>query len=517
MGVFWASPHPTDEPVTCKTVPNPPYDGDLPDSEQFPVHEAVGSRADQPAGDGPKDPLGYTPAHEEFSAAEPIGEPESPRGKTSSARQHGRRPRRTRRRRWTKRAMIASGIVVLLIVAVGLGGYFYVGYQFNRIPKVKVPTLKKAKPGAPFTVLLAGSDSRSFVKTPGQCKSFGCGADVGGARSDVIILVRVVPAQHKVEMLSIPRDTWVTIPGHVQYISGQNRINAAFNSGSPSLLVSTILQDFHIPINYFVEVNFIGLQNMVNAIGGVHLDFKDPVKDVVTGLRVKFPGCQLVTGVQALALVRSRHLQYKVKGVWYNDYGSDFTRIRNQQTFFRAVIHQLNHEITNPLALNSFINAAVADLTIDSTFTEGLMVSLAREFHSFPAGSLQTVTMPTVGPYITSGGADVLLPAAAADEAVIKNFLSFGESSTKTTTSTTTTTGATSSTSSTTSTTSTSSTSSTSSTTTSTTTASTTTTAPPTSTTTQPKTTTVTTIAPPPSGETPIYNNTIAPYDPTTC
>ena len=152
-------------------------------------------------------------------------------------------------------------------------------YRFNQIKKVDVPNLKKAKPGAPFTVLVAGSDSRSFVNTASECKSFGCGSDTGGQRSDVIILVRVVPAAHKIEMLSIPRDTWVTIPGDVQYISGQNRINAAFNTG-PSLLVQTILQDFHIPINYFVEVNFLGLENMVNAIGGIHLHFKYPVKDV---------------------------------------------------------------------------------------------------------------------------------------------------------------------------------------------------------------------------------------------
>ena len=283
--------------------------------------------------------------------------------------------------------MVVGGLVVVLVLVVGLGGYFYAGYQFHRIAKVHVKGLDKVtKPGAPFTVLVAGSDSRSFVKTAGQCKSFGCGADVGGARSDVIILVRVVPAERRIEMLSIPRDTWVTIPGDIQYISGQNRINAAFNTGSPSLLVATILQNFHIPINYFVEVNFLGLQNMVNAIGGIHLDFKYPLRDRelvsgvehnMTGLRILKTGCQLVEGTQALALVRSRNIQYEVNGVWDDDYGSDFTRIRNQQTFFRAVIHQLNHEITNPFALNDFINAAVHDLTIDDSLTEGLMISLA--------------------------------------------------------------------------------------------------------------------------------------------
>ena len=97
----------------------------------------------------------------------------------------------------------------------------------------------------------------------------------------------------------------------------------------------------------------------------------------MTGLRILKTGCQVVNGNQALALVRSRNLQYEVKGVWYNDYGSDFTRIRNQQAFFRAVIHQLNAEITNPIALNDFISAAVHDLTIDQTLTEGTMFNLA--------------------------------------------------------------------------------------------------------------------------------------------
>jgi len=413
--------------------------------------------------------------------------------------------------------MVVGGLVVVLVLVVGLGGYFYAGYQFHRIAKVHVKGLDKVtKPGAPFTVLVAGSDSRSFVKTAGQCKSFGCGADVGGARSDVIILVRVVPAERRIEMLSIPRDTWVTIPGDIQYISGQNRINAAFNTGSPSLLVATILQNFHIPINYFVEVNFLGLQNMVNAIGGIHLDFKYPLRDRelvsgvehnMTGLRILKTGCQLVEGTQALALVRSRNIQYEVNGVWDDDYGSDFTRIRNQQTFFRAVIHQLNHEITNPFALNDFINAAVHDLTIDDSLTEGLMISLAREFHSFPPGSLKAVTMPTVGPYITSGGADVLLPAATADDAVIKSFLDFGLPA-KGATSTSTTTSSSSV----------PSTTAASSTTSSTLApATTSTTTPASSTTTLPRTTTVTTIAAPPAGETPIYNNAPAPYDPTTC
>jgi len=87
--------------------------------------------------------------------------------------------------------------------------------------------------------------------------------------------------------------------------------------------------------------------------------------------------------------------------------------------------------------LTGFISAAVHNLTIDQTMTEGTMVNLAREFHNFPPGSLKSVTFPTVGPYVTSGGADVLLPAATADDVVIKNFLAFGTHATTTPTTTT--------------------------------------------------------------------------------
>ena len=92
-------------------------------------------------------------------------------------------------------------------------------------------------------------------------------------------------------MLSIPRDTYVPIPG----TGSSNRINAAFNSG-PSLLVETIQQDFGIPINHVVVANFPGFEGMVNALGGISLDFPYPVRDLYSGLNVTTVGCQTVNG-----------------------------------------------------------------------------------------------------------------------------------------------------------------------------------------------------------------------------
>jgi LCP family protein required for cell wall assembly len=381
-----------------------------------------------------------------------------------------------KRRRWVRRLLIVGAVLVFIIVSAGVGGYFYLSYQFNKITKVNVPNLQpvaKPKPGAPsppFTVLLVGSDSRAFVDTPAQCAAFQAPGECGsvtGQRSDVIILVRVVPATRQIEMISIPRDTWVAIPGHVPDISGENRINAAFNDG-PTLLVQTIQQDFHIPVNYYVEVNFVGLQKMVDAIDGIHLDFPYPVKDTESGLNVTTTGCQLVHGATALALVRSRNLQWESSpGVWSDDPNSDFTRIRNQQAFFRAVITQLNAEITNPLALNGFINVAAGNLTIDRTLSEGTLLDLAREFHDFSPGELKSETLPTLGPYWPNPEAEVLLPSAVADQAMIEKFLTFG----------------------------------------------TTTASPPKGAATTP----VTTVAPAPAGEAPIYNDQTEPYDVAPC
>lgn len=389
------------------------------------------------------------------------------------------RTRRTRKRRWVKRLLIAGVALVFLLVSLGVGGYFYLNYQFHQIKKVvvhnlqPVPKPSPGKPSPPFTVLLVGSDSRAFVDTPGQCAAFEapgeCGSD-SGQRSDVIILVRVVPATHQVEMMSIPRDTWVAIPGHVEYISGQNRINAAFNDG-PTLLVQTIEQDFHVPVNYYVEVNFVGLQNMVDAIGGIHLNFPYALKDSEAGLDVTTTGCQLVDGVTALALVRSRTMQWESSpGVWSLDPNSDFTRIRNQQAFFRAVIEQLNSEITDPIALNGFISAAARNLTIDQTLTEGTLLGLAKEFHDFAPGALEAKTLPTVGPYWPTPDTEVLLPAAAADEAMVRSFMAFGTPAAASTAKAT-----------------------------------------------SPATTPVTAVAPAPAGEAPIYDDQPEPYDVAPC
>ena len=311
----------------------------------------------------------------------------------------------------------------------------YATYRFDQIKKVHAKHLAAAAPpGKPFNLLLVGSDSRAFVSNATQVKAFGNEANAGGQRSDVTMVARFDPAAQTVTVLSIPRDLWVDIPGNVSGISGMNRINAAFNSG-PDLLIQTVEQVLGIPINHYMSVDFPGFSGMVNALGGITMDFPTPVKDAYTGLDVTTTGCQAVNGTVALQLVRSRHLYYmNSNGYWEGDGLSDFSRIQRQDAFFRAVLDKLHQSTLDPFTINSFIGAAVGNLTIDDTLSKGDLLHIAEDFRSLPSSHLITETLPTIG-FVTDGGADVLKEAQPYAQNMIDAFNQIGISPAPTATS----------------------------------------------------------------------------------
>ncbi|MGP8059093.1 MAG: LCP family protein, partial [Acidimicrobiales bacterium] len=331
-----------------------------------------------------------------------------------------RKERKKQRRRWPRRLLIVLSCLIVLMATVVVGGFVYANYQFNKIHKIHSKHLRVAAAGKPFNILIVGSDSRAFVTNSVQANAFGSASQEGGQRSDVTMIARIIPGQKQVYVLSIPRDLWVDIPGHVPGISGMNRINAAFNNG-PDLLIQTIEQDLHIPINHYVSVNFNGFQGMVDALGGITMNFPTELKDPYSGLDVTQTGCQLVPGTTALELVRARHLSYMKDGYWQYDGLSDFSRIQRQDAFFRALLQKLNSVKFNLFTVNSFIGAAVKDLTIDDTLSEGDLISMAEEFHGLGNANLHTQTLPTTS-YTTSGGASVLLEAQPYAQDMVAGF-----------------------------------------------------------------------------------------------
>ena len=316
-------------------------------------------------------------------------------------------------------------LVALCLIGTA-SAYGYVQWRLDQIHREKISDLTNGSAGssgsrgsssggAPFTMLIVGSDSRAALSDAAE---FGGAANVGGQRSDTIILARVVPATRQIMLLSIPRDLWVNIPGQ-----GDNRINSAFDT-SANLLVETIQQDIGIPINHYMEVNFDTFRDISDAVGGVSFYFPTPARDAYSGLNVTQAGCTTLIGPSALAFVRSRHYQYYENGYWQDEAASDLARIQRQQAFIKKLLDKAEGEFTNPIALNNVISGVTKNLTVDSGFSNSMILDLARDFRSINAASIPTLTLPNYN-FTTSGGAEVLgiqQPQASQTIAAFKTF-----------------------------------------------------------------------------------------------
>ena len=303
-------------------------------------------------------------------------------------------PRPVRRKvsaRVYRRRRIAAALAALLVLGLVMaaGGWGYTAFRFGQISSVHVPGLGKAPSDGSVNLLVVGSDTRQGLRDGG----FG---EAAGQRSDVIIVVHLVPAARHAAVLSIPRDLYVPVAG----TGGSAKINSAFNRG-PGQLVQTIQQSFGIPIHHYLLVNFDGFREVVDALGGVPMYFPRPVRDSndghnESGLNLPRTGCQRLAGGQALALARSRYFQYQDKaGRWHADPGTDLGRIRRQQTMLRALAAKaLGRNLANPIRANALVGSVVRSLTKDDRLTIRRSVTLARQFRSFDPARLTTLTLP---------------------------------------------------------------------------------------------------------------------------
>jgi LCP family protein required for cell wall assembly len=294
-----------------------------------------------------------------------------------------------RRRR---RILISLGVVVVVIIAVIGGGYAYTNYRFDQIPKIHVVGELPQLTGKPFNILEIGSDSRAGLT--GKVAAATGADDTPGQRSDVVKIMHIDPAAGTITVLSIPRDTMVTLLANQSLYGNFNRINVNFANG-PSLLAQTITANFGIPIQHVIVVSFAGLINSIDAIGGIYLDFRYPAKDEYSGLNIKTTGCQLVTRFQALAVARSRHYEWLQNGVWYYDGTSDFGRIIRQNAFMRAMINRVRG-LYNPLTINNFLSKIPQGISLDDNFTLRDLLELAVKFHGINPNAMLTYTLPTV-------------------------------------------------------------------------------------------------------------------------
>jgi LCP family protein required for cell wall assembly len=316
--------------------------------------------------------------------------------------------RRSGKPKWSagkKTVVVLLSVIVLAAAAIG-GGYAYLWYRYNQIDKIHVADEVTAAGGQPFTILVIGSDTR-VGESAAQAQQFGSSSAVTGQRSDVVQLWRVNPSAKTISIVSIPRDTVVTMlpPDNTQF-GTYNRINSSYNSG-PNQLVKTITANFGIPINHVVQVDFSGFQDAVNALGGIYMNFPYPAKDAYSGLNITTPGCQLLNGNQALAVARSRHYYYYENGYWQYDGSSDFGRIQRQDGFIKSMMAAAKGKV-NPLTINAFIGSIHEGLTIDDGFSLNGLIGLALDFHSYDPSNLGGLTLPTVASSAFPSLGDVL-------------------------------------------------------------------------------------------------------------
>ena len=252
-----------------------------------------------------------------------------------------------------------------------------------------VPVIASDDPDA-MNLLMIGLDTRSNVPK-NQCATFGCDKVGTGSRTDTIMLARISPKHHSIDLISIPRDLWVRLAKSGKW----SKVNAAYMAGATAL-ISTLQANLNVPIHHLVEIDFVGFEELVKAVDGVELTFDHKTRDTVTGLAQE-AGRHTVNDLQAIAYVRSRHYeQLGDDGKWYPDPTADFGRIRRQQLFIRSTMMKvLAQARSNPIKFDQLLAAIPGAVRIDNTFSFGDVQKLANQFRKFDPNSLHTATVPS--------------------------------------------------------------------------------------------------------------------------
>ena len=327
-----------------------------------------------------------------WSARQPDTTTWGPAGNRTVLRQTAARLRRRRRLR---RGLLSGGAVLVAFVGAVVGYGIYLNSQITRLD---VGHLAGAAANGTVNILMVGSTSRCALKQ--QNPAFGlCNEGVTGVNSDVIMILHLDPRTKKVAILSLPRDLFVPNAR----TTGPNKIDAALYQG-PTQLVSAIEEDFGIPIQHYVELNFDTFQGVVNALGGIRMYFPMPLYDAYSSLNIPTAGCQTLNGFQALAVVRARHLQYKPPTVatsnhayWPYDPASDLSRIRRDHEFIRVMGSQVSHQgLGNPLTDRSLVAAVAPDLEVDNALGTTDMINMVLTFHGTNPESAPQSTLPVM-------------------------------------------------------------------------------------------------------------------------
>lgn len=253
-------------------------------------------------------------------------------------------PRPRRKRHWFRWFLVLLLVLVLAVV----GAVIQLDRSLNRVDALAGYANRVGDtPGTNW--LLVGSDGRAGL-TPEQEQLLATGGEVGPERTDTIMLVHI-PASGATTLVSLPRDSYVGIPGY-----GKDKLNAAFAFGGPQLLVQTVEIATGVRIDHYAEIGFGGFASVVDTLGGIDVCVPKPIDDPLAGINLQ-AGCQRLSGSEALGFVRSRATPL-----------ADLDRMNNQRLFMAALLKKATSTATlaNPFKLWPLARDTAKSLKVDN-------------------------------------------------------------------------------------------------------------------------------------------------------
>jgi LCP family protein required for cell wall assembly len=296
-----------------------------------------------------------------------------------------------RRARQRRAVLMAVGAMSALVMLASGSSWALTNYINGHLGRVNAGTAGTPSSG-PLNIVVAGLDERSGL-TARQQAQLHVGRNSGETDTDTLMVMHVPASHRSVQVISLPRDSWVNIPGH-----GMNKINSALGLGGPQLMVQTIEQATGLTINDYVEVNFLGFVKVIDALGGVNICLPYAVDDSYSGLHMA-AGMHHVNGITALEYARDRH----------SFATSDLARIQDQQQLISTALGEglKSGMLANPARLESFLSATSAAIRVDQGFN---VVSLADELRGLSTSAVTFTTVPLANTnYITPSGQSAVL------------------------------------------------------------------------------------------------------------